>query len=65
MHLLYLIIFYSGCRADVVRTKVMTISANLKVSVCGFDFGGCGQSEGHYVRLPECIISNIFYLYLS
>lgn len=34
---------------DVVKTKVITVAAQLKMPVCGFDFSGCGQSDGHYV----------------
>lgn len=41
----------SGSRVDVVRTRIMSIAANAKCTVCGFDFSGCGESEGDCVSL--------------
>ena len=40
----------SGSRVDVVRTRVMSVAALTKCSVCGFDFAGCGESGGEHVR---------------
>jgi hypothetical protein len=39
----------SGCRADVIKTRIMTIAAHSKCAVCGFDFIGCGESDGDNV----------------
>jgi alpha/beta superfamily hydrolase len=47
----------SGCRADVVKTRVMTIAAHSKCAVCGFDFIGCGESDGNHVRAPSVSVS--------
>ena len=33
-----------------VKTRIMSIAANAKCTVCGFDFAGCGQSDGDSVR---------------
>lgn len=41
----------SGSRIDVVRTRVMSVAAQSKCNVCGFDFSGCGDSGGEYVSL--------------
>mmetsp|Transcript_6084 Transcript_6084/g.9185 ORF Transcript_6084/g.9185 Transcript_6084/m.9185 type:complete len:753 (-) Transcript_6084:323-2581(-) len=41
----------SGSRVDVVRTRIMSIAANAKCTACGFDFAGCGESEGDCVSL--------------
>ena len=41
----------SGSRADVVRTKIMSVAAQAKCAVCGFDFAGCGLSEGNNISL--------------
>mmetsp|Transcript_26312 Transcript_26312/g.49358 ORF Transcript_26312/g.49358 Transcript_26312/m.49358 type:complete len:634 (-) Transcript_26312:298-2199(-) len=41
----------SGSRVDVVKTRIMSIAATAKCTVCGFDFAGCGSSEGANVSL--------------
>lgn len=45
----------SGSRVDVVRTRIMSIAANAKCTVCGFDFAGCGESEG------DCVSFKFFF----
>lgn len=45
----------SGSRVDVVKTRIMSIAATAKCTVCGFDFAGCGSSEGDSVsRRDSC-----------
>jgi hypothetical protein len=46
----------SGSRVDVVKTRIMSIAAAAKCTVCGFDFAGCGSSEGDNVS--SSIIDN-------
>lgn len=41
----------SGSRADIVKTRIMSIAASAKCTICGFDFAGCGNSEGDHVTL--------------
>jgi pimeloyl-ACP methyl ester carboxylesterase len=41
----------SGSRVDVVKTRIMSIAATAKCTVCGFDFSGCGSSDGDDVSL--------------
>ena len=46
----------SGSRVDVVRTKIMAVAAHSQCSVCSFDFSGCGQSDGEYVRSNKYVL---------
>lgn len=39
----------SGSRVDVVKTRIMSVAATAKCTVCSFDFAGCGNSEGDHV----------------
>ena len=32
-----------------MRTRVISVAAQVKCNVCGFDFAGCGDSGGEYV----------------
>jgi hypothetical protein len=41
----------SGSRIDVVRTKIMAVSAQSQCAICSFDFAGCGLSDGAHVCL--------------
>ena len=41
----------SGNRIDAIRSKAVSLATGLGCSACGFDFAGCGMSEGEYISL--------------
>jgi alpha/beta superfamily hydrolase len=41
----------SGNRMDAIRSRALSFAMVLGCSACGFDFSGCGQSEGEYISL--------------
>lgn len=47
---------------DVIKTRIMTIAANSKCAVCGFDFSGCGESQGDNVITLLLFMIIIFFM---
>lgn len=43
----------------------MTIAANSKCAVCGFDFAGCGESEGDNVQINYSFIIYYFFNFIN